>query len=506
MRAFELHINEDSSNATIIAKASKSPKALNMAIKGIDAINDAARKAIDIFKSRESAKKAPVAAAAKPAATPAAKPEIQPNSPPPVQDTIESLEEAVPATAPVDSISELKAKLNDNAELMKYLKFQAGKGDKQATSLVKQLNAKAAELSILLDSAINQASESYKILDPYLKQMLSRMGSDGPAEVAKMRTIFQKDEIPTNDAIEFLKAAQYGNVIDMVKLVKKSDGKIDSFVQPALRKTFVKVIGDFFDVLPQATGGNIGPGEVAFTLLGNPVEKVRKGDLMVGAPPNGEKFEIKAGNTTIPQTKKGAGTPKLSGAILGGDKIPTGKSVWPAVKAILDTAGFTDTEIADKDGKPYPNYRLNNVGMKQFNDAIIAQKMPIKKVAQVFSDIIEVLYPSVWNESVLTDIIGILKRGNGKIALASIGPGEAGSLENNNELMRYITLKALETYKQDAGKENFIFFNKTTRTFKVLRGEQFTQDLSDPNGKLKVMRGIDWNDGSYKASPGLMLP
>jgi hypothetical protein len=502
MRAFELYINEDSSNATIVAKASKSPEALNMAIQGIDAINDAARKAVDIFKSRESAKKAPaVAPVAAPA--PAVKPVAPPVNPQPAQNTIESIKEAAPA--PVDSIAELKAKLNDNAELMKYLKFQAGKGDKQATNLVKQLNAKAVELSVLLDSAINQASESYKILDPYLKQMLSRMGSDGPAEVAKMRTIFQKDEIPTNDAIEFLKAAQHGDVIDMVKLVRTSDGIIDSFVKPKLRKTFLKVIGDFFDVLPQATGGNIGPGEVAFTLLGNPVEKVRKGDLMVGAPPNGEKFEIKAGNTTIPQTKKGAGTPKLSGAILGGDKIPTGKSAWPAVKAILDTAGFTDTEVADTDGKPYPNYRLNNVGMKQFNDAIIAQKMPTKRVAQVFSDIIKVLYPSVWDESVLTDVSEILKRGKGKIVLANVKPGEAKALENNNELMRYITSKALETYKQDAGKDNFIFFNKTTRTFKVLRGEEFNKDLSNPDGKLKVIRGVDWNDGAYKASPGLML-
>jgi hypothetical protein len=500
MRAFELYINEDSSNATIVAKASKSPAALNMAIQGIDAINDAARKAVDIFKSRESAKKAPA-----PVATPAVKPETPPVNPQPIQNTVESIEEAGPAPAPVDSIAELKAKLNDNAELMKYLKFQAGKGDKQATNLVKQLTAKAAELSVLLDSAITQASESYKILDPYLKKMLSRMGSDGPAEVAKMRTIFQKDEIPTNDAIEFLKAAQNGDVIDMVKLVRTSDGVIDSFVKPKLRKTFVKVIGDFFDVLPQATGGNIGPGEVAFTLLGNPVEKVRKGDLMVGAEPNGEKFEIKAGNTTIPQTKKGAGTPKLSGAILGGDKIPTGKSAWPAVKKILDVAGFTDTEVADTDGKPYPNYRLNNVGMKQFNDAIIAQKIPTKRVAQAFSDIINILYPSVWDENVLTDITEILKRGKGKIVLATVKPGEAKALENNNDLMRYITSKALETYKQDVGKDNFIFFNKTTRTFKVLRGDEFNQDLSDPSGKLKVIRGIDWNDGAYKASPGLML-
>jgi hypothetical protein len=292
MRFFELHINEDSSNATIVAKASKSPEALNMAIQGIDAINDAARKAVDIFKSRESVKTAPVPAAP-PAPVAALPPAVKPVIPQPAQNAVESLEEAVPAPTPVDSIAELKAKLNDNAELMKYLKFQAGKGDKEATNLVKQLNAKAAELSILLDSAINQASESYKILDPYLKKMLSRMGSDGPAEIAKMRTIFQKDEIPTNDAIEFLKAAQHGDVINMVKLVKtKETSTIDKFVKPALRKTFVKVIGDFFDVLPQATGGNIGPGEVAFTLLGNPVEKVRKGDLMVGAPPKNEKFEI----------------------------------------------------------------------------------------------------------------------------------------------------------------------------------------------------------------------
>lgn len=506
MRAFELHLFEESTNTSIIAKASKNPAALSMAIRGIDAINDAARKAVEIIKSKTSnppAAAKPVSLTPQIQKTPSATAQQSSNNRMSQQDTVESLDEA--NTADVDSIAELKLKLNDNAELLKYLKFQAGKGDKQATMLVKQLSDKSAELNSLLDSAITQAAESYKILDPYLKQMLSRMGSNGPAEVAKMRTIFQKDEIPTGDAIEFLKAAQYGDVIDMVNLVKTSDGNIDTFVKPNLRKTFAKVIGDFFDVLPQATGGNIGPGEVAFTLLGNPVAKVKKGDLMVGSAPNGEKFEIKAGNTTSKQTKKGQGTPKLSGAILGGDKIPNGKSVWPAVKQILDNAGFNDTEVTDTEGKPYPNYRLNNVGMKQFNDEIIAQKMPIKKVATVFSDIIKVLYPSVWDKNVLAEITGILKRGNGKITLAKVQRGEAGSLENNNEFMRYITLKALETYKQDAGKDNFIFFNKTTRNFKVLRGDEFNKDLTNPNGKLKVIRGVDWNDGAYKASPGLML-
>jgi hypothetical protein len=499
MRSFELHLNEDSAESSIIAKASKSPAALSMAIRGIDAINDAARKAIELIKAK-SIKPSVAAPAVKPPAQAAQQPVMQPATTLPAESLGESEIE------PVDSIAELKAKLNDNAELLKYLKFQAGKGDKQASNLVKQLKNKASELSKLLDSAITQASESYKILDPYLKQMLSRMGNNGPAEIAKMRTIFQRDEIPTDDAIEFLKAAQYGDVINMVKLVKKSDGVIDKFVRPDLRKTFVKVIGDFFDVLPAATGGNIGPGEVAFTLLGNPVEKVRKGDLMVGSPPNGEKFEIKAGNTTVAKTRKGDGTPKLSGAILGGDKLPVGKSVWPKIKEILDNAGFTDTEELDTAGKPYPNYRLNNVGFVQFNNEIISQKMPISKVALVFSDILKTLYPSVWTNKVLKDLEKILKNGNGKLVLAKVRPGEPKALENNNELMRYITSMALAAYKQDAGKDNFIFFNKTTRTFKVLRGDEFAQDLSNPDGKLKIIRGIDWNDGAYKASPGLMLP
>jgi hypothetical protein len=500
MRAFELHLNEDSAESSIIAKASKSPAALSMAIRGIDAINDAARKAIELIKAKST--NPPVAVpAVKPPAPSAVQPAMQPATTLPANRLGESEVE------PVDSIAELKAKLNDNADLLKYLKFQAGKGDKAASNLVKQLKNKAAELSTLLDSAITQASESYKILDPYLKQMLSRMGNNGPAEIAKMRTIFQRDEIPTNDAIEFLKAAQNGDVIDMVKLVKtKGTETIDKFVRPDLRKTFVKVIGDFFNEIPAATGGNIGPGEVAFTLLGNPVEKVRKGDLMVGTPPNNEKFEIKAGNTTTAETRKGAGTPKLSGAILGGDKLPVGKSVWPKIKEILDNAGFTNTEELDTQGKPYPNYRFNNVGFVQFNDEIIAQKMPISKVALVLSDILKTLYPSVWTKNVLKDLEKILKNGNGKLALAKVKPGEPKALENNNELMRYITSMALAVYKQDAGKDNFIFFNKTTRTFKVLRGDEFAQDLSNPDGKLKIIRGIDWNDGAYKASPGLMLP
>ena len=63
----------------------------------------------------------------------------------------------------------------------------------------------------------------------------------------------------------------------------------------------------------------------------------------------------------------------------------------------------------------------------------------------------------------------------------------------------------LNVYKQDPNKDNFIFFNKTSRNFKVLKGEEFNQELDSNSSNLKIISGIDFNDGSYKASPRLYL-
>jgi hypothetical protein len=500
MRAFEFSTKIIMTEAEAVAsdlgklldKAKDRPDVIQKIGSGIDALLNATNKMVSAMKSKENK-------VAKPVAKTAPKPIIPPSQ---INKPVESLDEAT-----VGDIPKYKQKIQAIEENIKLLSTMK-QLDPKILDVIKNLQKEIDGFEQLIEKELEAAAESYKQLDPYIGQMLERMSANTPSEIAKMRTIFQKDEIPTKDAITFLQYAAQGSVIDMEKLIAsppQKDARIDDFVEPKVKKTFEKVIGDFFNILPQATGGNIGPGEVAFVLLGSPVEKVRKGDLKIGGE-SGEKYEIKAGDTKPTVTKKGTpGKPKLSGAILGGDKIPTGKSAWPKIKSILQKAGFPDVESTTKEGDPYPNYRLNNVGMTQFNKAIEENDIPVETVADAFSQIIKTIYPSVWDETVTDDVLAILKKSGGKIKLADLKPGEPQSFENNNELMRYITKKALETYRQDAGKENFIFFNKTSRGFKVYKGDEFNKDLDDPQGKLKVIRGVDWNDGSYKASPGLQV-
>ena len=504
MRAFEFSTKIIMTEAKVVAsdlgklldKAKDRPDLIQKIGNGIDALLDATNKMVARINSKENN-------TAKPTTKTPAPNNFKPiTSPSQLNQSVESLDEAT-----VGYIPKYKQRIEAIEENIKLLSAMQGK-DPKIKEIVGKLKTEVVELEKDIEQSLEDAAESYKQLDPYIGEMLNRMNANTPSEIAKMRTIFQKDEIPTKDAIEFLQYAAQGTVINMEKLIAsppEKSARIDDFVLPKIKKTFEKVIGDFFNILPQATGGNIGPGEVAFVLLGSPVEKVRKGDLKIGGE-NGEKYEIKAGDTRPTVTKKGTpGKPKITGAILGGDKIPTGKSAWPKIKSILTKAGFPDVETTTKEGDPYPNYRLNNVGMNQFNKAIDENNIPVETVADAFSQIIKTIYPSVWDESVTDDVLAILKKSGGKIKLADLKPGEPQSFENNNELMRYITKKALETYRQDAGKENFIFFNKTTRGFKVYKGEAFNKDLDNAQGNLKVIRGIDWNDGAYKASPGLQV-
>jgi hypothetical protein len=343
-----------------------------------------------------------------------------------------------------------------------------------------------------------QGIAEYKQLDTFIAKMLERIpNANTPAEVAKIRTMFEKDNIKPEDAKIFLQAAAEGKVIDLLKMIEAREGNIDTFVNPLIKNTYKQVILDFFNILPTSTGGNVGPGEYALILLGSPAEKVAKGDLLIGK----DKYEIKASSIKrAPMTKLGQpGKGGASGAVLGGDKIPIGKSVWPAVNKILKKYGIESTEIEDpkKPGQMKARYNLNLPGLERLNQSRGWNKLNISNKANLLSDIIYAIYPSllIKKEEITKKIQLILKDYDGNI----------GAESYDNNFFKLLTKITLNVYKQDPNKDNFIFFNKTSRNFKVLKGEEFNQELDSNSSNLKIISGIDFNDGSYKASPRLYL-
>ena len=94
---------------------------------------------------------------------------------------------------------------------------------------------------------------------------------------------------------EFLEACVRGDVINMLNVIGTSQGNIKDHVNPKYQKVFdVFVEENIFSYAPGTTSGAIGPGEMALSMMGNPAEKGKKGDLKIGD----EEVEIKASAKT----------------------------------------------------------------------------------------------------------------------------------------------------------------------------------------------------------------
>ena len=94
---------------------------------------------------------------------------------------------------------------------------------------------------------------------------------------------------------EFLEACVRGDVINMLQVIGTSQGNIKDHVNPKYQKVFdVFVEENIFSYAPGTTSGAIGPGEMALSMMGNPAEKGKKGDLKIG----NEEVEIKASAKT----------------------------------------------------------------------------------------------------------------------------------------------------------------------------------------------------------------
>ena len=82
--------------------------------------------------------------------------------------------------------------------------------------------------------------------------------------------------------------------IDNARMVAQDKGKIDDFVNKEYKKVYDAIAGRL--ILETASGGaNIGPGELALAMLGNPSAKAKKGDIDI----HGTIYEIKAGAGSI---------------------------------------------------------------------------------------------------------------------------------------------------------------------------------------------------------------
>lgn len=471
----------------LLQKTEGNPKAFSTAAKGIDALLDATNRMVAIIKKSKSS------TLNKPKLTPVGAVAENVSSIPAYHQRIDSVEKNIELLKLFEKNPKLS--INDKQKMLK---------------IISDLELELVELKKAIEIDLKSAAESYKSLDPLIKKMLAKVYLVDPQSIAIARSIFLNDEIPIQDAKHFLEVAQTG-VIDLIPMVKKSKGTIDQYVvnDAIVRSVYSKVIDDFLNWIPGKTAGNIGPGEFALVMLGNPAGKEKKGDLKIGD----EMFEVKAGSTKSAELKKGgAGKPKRTGAIF--DTGISGKAIWPDIEKLLKEYGFKNmietTRNSEGELVKLTRYNLQANNFENYNQEFDRLKMNLSQRAELLTKIAEKIFPSTMFDfkQIKFTIQNILKADGGKLVQAPVSPGESSQLANNNALLRYLNRLALNTYREEgSSKDNFLFFNKTSRQYRVYRGTQLDQELSKEGSELKLISGIAFSlkDKQSKATPRMTL-
>ena len=105
----------------------------------------------------------------------------------------------------------------------------------------------------------------------------------------------EDDKVKPEDIKKFLQACVDGKVLDMTRVIDTPRGNLKQFVNRQYSKVFDAFIKEnIFSYSPGTTSGAIGPGEMALSMMGNPAEKGKKGDLKIGK----REIEVKASAKT----------------------------------------------------------------------------------------------------------------------------------------------------------------------------------------------------------------
>ena len=178
----------------------------------------------------------------------------------------------------------------------------------------------------------------------------------------------------------FLNSSKQG-IIPLGSLVDAGGGNIKDAVLKTKFKQLSTIgfIDELLDQMPAQTGGAWGPGELGLAILGSPVSKGDKGDIMVG----NRKIEIKASNN-----------PKAGGRI-NTSAVKTGKAgqagATTAISNFFSKIGqkFNGKAIGVSDtGKPVNAYNVNSLSwMQAVNRTIIQAKAKRQDVIKFLDEL-----------------------------------------------------------------------------------------------------------------------
>tara|TARA_B100000242_G_C43045516_1_gene487992 strand:- start:333 stop:1850 length:1518 start_codon:yes stop_codon:yes gene_type:complete len=285
--------------------------------------------------------------------------------------------------------------------------------------------------------------------------------------------------ITIKDVDDFLDEAYKGTVINNQQLVAQDSGLIDDFVNERSKKVYDAIAGPVVKLKPPASGGaNIGPGELALAMLGNPAAKADKGDIQVGD----DMYEVKAGAGSV-------------GGRFNSDKVTTALGGWKAWDKGLKEIAGEGVILRDKNakGKDRSLYNFNNTGIEKVNSEILSKYSDPEKTKKWLTKTFQSL---VTNHAELPN----MERYIDSMIVKSDDPELNGTIDEKTYMNLYARL-LYDSYSKADGVTNIIIIDTKSRTYRIIRDSEDLGAKLGQKGGVRTSGGFNWNDNHQKASP-----
>ena len=325
----------------------------------------------------------------------------------------------------------------------------------------------------------------------------------------KILDMQEGSDVTGQEIKEFLEACVRGNVINMLQVIGTSQGNIKDHVNPKYQKVFdIFVEENIFSYAPGTTSGAIGPGEMALSMMGNPAEKGKKGDLKIGD----EEVEIKASAKT--------GGRFNSKAIA---KATTGWQTWAQkINEIMSQAPKDATiSVTQKDGseklipareyngnrhnvikgkaKKGSKYNWNSSGFKALNIEVLQPYSNLRQTFDLFESTIRALVQNYDKLDKPQQDNSHHKPFNpGDLIEAAIN--DDGTVDPKKMNIAYSKI-AYASYHLADGITTVMLLRTDNLSYTIFRN---ADDLVDQmnNNTVTTGGGFNWNDDQQTPTPG----
>ncbi len=325
----------------------------------------------------------------------------------------------------------------------------------------------------------------------------------------KILDMQEGSDVSGQEIKEFLEACVRGDVINMLNVIGTSQGNIKDHVNPKYQKVFdIFVEENIFSYAPGTTSGAIGPGEMALSMMGNPAEKGKKGDLKIGD----EEVEIKASAKT--------GGRFNSKAIA---KATTGWQTWAQkINEIMSQAPKDATiSVTQKDGseklipareyngnrhnvikgkaKKGSKYNWNSSGFKALNIEVLQPYSNLRQTFDLFESTIRALVQNYDKLDKPQQDNSHHKPFNpGDLIEAAIN--DDGTVDPKKMNIAYSKI-AYASYHLADGITTVMLLRTDNLSYTIFRD---ADDLVDQmnNNTVTTGGGFNWNDDQQTPTPG----